>query len=298
MNTLRSLWTSPAGIGKAGGMKKPISFLAAAPAVFTPLIYRRYLIWQIVKRDVSTRYKGSVFGLMWSFFQPLLMLAVYSLVFGIVFRARWPELADTQNESGIGFAVVLFAGLILHAFMAECLSKSPGLIINNANYVKKLVFPLEILSWSMVGNALIHALISFCILLVFSFIAFGKVNLTIFYLPLVVAPFVILMVGIGWFLSAVGVFFRDIEQVIGVLVTILLFTSPILFPIDALPEGMRSLIYINPLTIIVQETRSVVLWGHAPEWGLIGGYLIISIIFAWASRYIFERLRRAFADVL
>lgn len=279
-------------------MKTPNSFWKAAPAVFAPLIGRRYLIWQIVKRDVSTRYKGSALGVVWSFFQPLLMLAVYSIVFGVVFRARWPELAEQQNSSGLGFAVVLFVGLLLHAFMAECLSKSPRLIISNANYVKKLVFPLEILAWTVVGNALVHFFIGFIILFLFSFIAFGTIKLTAVYIPVVVAPFIILMVAVVWFISAVGVFFRDVEQVIGVLVTVLLFTSPILFPIDALPDGYAKFIYINPLTIIVQEMRGVLLWGQPPNAGLLIAYSAVSLLFAWGSRYIFERLRGAFADVI
>lgn len=280
-------------------MRHPVSFWRSAYSVFTSLLSQRYLVWQLTRRDVAARYRGSMLGILWSIFQPLMMLAVYSFVFGVVFRARWPELADAGGRgSGFQFTVVLFAGLIFHGFLSECLGRAPRLVLENASYVKKLVFPLEVLSWSVVGKGLIHLGIGLLLLLAFYILAFRSLQWTIVYVPLVVAPFALLVAGLVWGIAALGVFVRDIDQVIGVLVIALLFLSPIFFPLSAVPEILRPFIYLNPLTFVVGQARDILLWGRYPDWAGLAAYTGVALTIAWLGFYVFARLRRAFADVM
>lgn len=263
------------------------------------LITQRHLIWQLTKREVAARYRGSMLGLFWAFLQPLIMLSVYSFVFSVVFRARWPEMIDPeQSGSNLGFAAVLLAGLVVHGFIAECLSRSPQLVIGNPNYVKKLMFPLEILPWTVVGGALIHSLISTGLLICFATYVLETVHWTIVLLPLIFLPYIILTAGLIWGIASIGVFVRDINQVISVIVTVMLFVSTIFFPAERVPEIIRPLIYINPISFIVDQVRVVVFLGQTPDWQGLATYMLIAVAIAWAGYYVFARLRRAFADVL
>ncbi|MFN3786333.1 MAG: ABC transporter permease, partial [Thiothrix sp.] len=174
------------------------------------------------KRDVLGRYRGSMLGMVWSLVNPLLMLAVYTFVFSVVFQARWG--LDTTERHG-SFAVVLFAGLVVHSLLAECVNRAPSLILANANYVKKVVFPLEILPWVTLVSALFHTGISVLVLLMAEFILMQHVPWTVLLLPLVWLPFVIGIMGLGWFLAALGVYVRDVAQITGLITTVLLFMS-------------------------------------------------------------------------
>lgn len=269
--------------------------ISSAAGVFTSLLSNRYLAWQLTKRGVLSRYSGSMLGATWSFFQPLLMLGLYSFVFSVVMKARWP---DTGEHGGLGYTVVLFAGLIMHGLFSECLGRAPGLIVGTPNYVKKMIFPLDVLPWTVIGSSLIHAGASFLLLLIMEFAVFGYVPLTAFLLPIVVLPYILLLVGIVWGCSALGVFFRDMEQMVGVASSILLFFSPIFFPISALPTGLQSYVYLNPLTFMVEQVRAVMIWGQLPNWYGLALYSAIAYGIAWFGYYGFTRLRRAFADVI
>jgi len=260
------------------------------------------LIGQLVRRDVLGRYRGSWLGIGWSFLHPLFMLGIYSLVFGLVFKARWPQagfaLADGTLAGGLGFSTILFTGLLLHGFMAECLSRATGLITGHSQYVKKLVFPLEILPWMVVGSALLHLGIGLILLLGTALLAFGHIPLTALSLPIILVPFVIMMAGMMWGLAALGVFLRDMGQVIGLLVTAALFLSPVFFPLDHLPAGMAGLVWLNPFTLIVEQSRAALLWGQWPNVRALGIYMLVACGVASVGFFVFNRLRRAFADVL
>ena len=275
------------------------SFWRSIAGVAGSLVRQRYLIWQLTRREVAARYRGSAFGILWSLLQPLLMLAVYSFVFTVIFRARWPELAETQGpESNGGFAVVLFAGLITHGFLGDCLGRAPRLITDNANFVKRLIFPLEVLPWTVVASALVHMIISLLVLLVFALIAFGTIPWTVVFLPLILVPYAVLVVGLVWLISAVGVFVEDIGQVIGICVTALLFLAPVFYPLSAVPETLQGIIYFNPITLIVSQLRAVLIWGELPNFLGLLAYAVVAFTIAWLGYYVFQRLRRAFADVL
>ena len=264
-------------------------------ALIRSLWQHRQLIIQMTKREVIGRYKGSVMGLLWSFLNPLFMLAVYTFVFSVVFKSRW---GVGEEESKTQFAIVLFVGLIVHGLLAEVLNRAPGLILGNVNYVKKVVFPLDILPVVSMGAALFHSLISLLVLLI-AFIAFnGYLHWTVIFLPLVLLPLVILTLGMAWFLASLGVFLRDISQTIGILTTVLMFISPVFFPVTALPEQYRPIIMANPLTFIIEQSRAVLVWGHMPDWSGLLIYTLCAIAVAWAGFVWFQKTRKGFADVV
>lgn len=266
------------------------------------LIHNHYLVRQLTWRDIAGRYRGSAAGLLWSFLTPLVMLALYTLVFGVMFQARWsaaaPERAAAVTDGHGSFALILFVGLILHGFLAECIGRAPSLILGNANLVKRVVFPLEILSWSTIGSALFHSAVSFVALLVIYALVQGTIQWTVLLLPVVFLPLTMLALGLVWFLSSIGVFLRDIGQVIPPVTTLLLFLSPILFPATSIPEPLRKLLFLNPLTIPVEQARALVIWGVMPDWWQLAAYTVVAILVAWGGLYWFNRTRAAFADVM
>ncbi len=270
---------------------QPTSLLALGRS----LIQHRQLIMQMIQREVVGRYKGSVMGLGWSFFNPILMLTVYTFVFSVVFKARW---GLDPNESKTQFAVVLFVGMIVHGLFAEVLNRAPSLILSNVNYVKRVVFPLEILPVITMGAALFHTLISLLVLLSAFVIFNGYLHWTVIFIPLVLLPFIILTLGIAWMLASLGVFVRDIGQTIGIVVTVMMFLSPVFYPVTALPEEFRPLLMANPLTFIIEQSREVMIWGHLPDFAGVALYTIESSVFAWLGFAWFQKTRKGFADVL
>jgi len=259
------------------------------------LLQHRDLILQMAKREVVGRYKGSIMGLAWSFFNPILMLTVYSFVFSVVFKARW---GIDEEESKTYFAVVLFVGMIVHGLLAEVLNRAPGVIVGNVNYVKKVVFPLEILPVISMGAALFHNLISLVVLLIALIILDGSLHWTVALIPLVLLPLVILTLGLAWMLASLGVFIRDIGQTIGIITTVMLFMAPVFFPLSALPEKYHPLIMANPLTFIIEQAREVLIFGHLPDWFGLGLYMLVASVIAWSGFAWFQKSRKGFADVL
>lgn len=252
------------------------------------------LILRMVTREIIGRYRGSFLGLLWSFVTPVLMLAIYTFVFSFVFKARWGQEHSDQYQ----FALILFTGLIVYNLFSECISQAPGLILKNVNYVKKVVFPLEILPWVSLGSALFHAATSFFVLLFFLFISGHAFSLTVLWLPIIIFPFLLLIMGMSWFLAATGVFVRDITQVITMTLTVLLFMSPIFYPLSALPEPIRPYLFLNPITLIVEQVRTVLIWGLQPDWVSMGYYTLVAILITWSGWAWFNKTRKGFADVL
>ena len=264
-------------------------------ALIESLLRNRQLIVQMTRREVAGRYKGSVLGLAWSFLTPILMLAVYTFVFSVVFKARWGTDGD---ESKTQFALVLFVGMIVHGLFAEVLNRAPGLILSNVNYVKKVVFPLDVLPVIAMGAALFHASISLAVLLIAFALFNGYLHWTVIFIPVVLLPLVILTLGVAWILASLGVFLRDVGQTVGIITTVMLFLAPIFYPVTALPEEVRPLIMANPLTFIIEEARGVVILGRMPEWTGLGIYTLAATAVAWAGFAWFQKTRKGFADVL
>jgi lipopolysaccharide transport system permease protein len=255
----------------------------------------RQLIWQMSKREVVSRYRGSVMGLLWSFFHPVFMLTIYTFVFSVVFQAKWGQ---GHSESRAEFAIILFAGLIVFNLFSEVVNRAPGLILSHVNYVKKVVFPLEILPVVVLGAALFHALISTLVLLFFSAVLTHSLPATVLFLPFVLLPLLVLVLGVGWFLASLGVFLRDVGQTVGILTTALLFLSPIFFPISALPDSLHIYLFLNPLAFIIEQTRSVLIWGEGPNWGGLLLCFFVNALVAWGGLAWFQKTRKGFADVL
>jgi lipopolysaccharide transport system permease protein len=267
-------------------------------ALMRSLVHNRQLISQMTKREVVGRYKGSVMGLLWSFLNPIFMLAVYTFFFSVVFKSRWGVAVEGVEESKIQFAVVLFVGMIVHGLFAEVLNRAPMLITNNVNYVKKVIFPLEILPVISLGAALFHSVVSLFVLLSV-FVAFNHfLHWTVIFIPLVLLPLVIISLGFAWMLASLGVFLRDVGQTIGIFTTVMMFMSPVFFPISAMPEQYRPIIMANPLTFIIEQAREVLIWGHTPDWSGIGIYTLVAIAIAWIGFIWFQKTRKGFADVL
>lgn len=248
----------------------------------------------MIRREVIGRYRGSLLGLLWSFFHPIIMLFVYTFVFSVVFTARWGSEAESQTE----FAIILFAGLLVYNLFAEVVGRSPELVLSNVNYVKKVVFPLDILPIVATGSALLHTVVSIGVLLVFTLIINGHVPYTAFLIPLVMAPLLLMTLGISWLLSSLGVYLRDVSHTIGILIVILLFLSPVFYPVSALPEAFQQYMGMNPLSLIIEETRNVLIWGKVPDWTGLGIYTIVSALVAIAGLLWFQKTRDGFADVL
>lgn len=254
----------------------------------------RALLSKLIKRDIVGRYRGSVMGVFWSFFNPLFMLAIYTFVFGEVFNARWSEGTDSKVE----FSLILFSGLIVFNIFSECVSQAPGQIIANINYVKKVIFPIEILPWVTMGSAVFHFVISMTVWIVAYVLLYGVPHFTILYLPLILLPFIGFIMGFSWFLAAFGVFLRDVGQIVTLLITATMFLSPIFFPMSAMPEVYRPFLMINPLTIPIEQLRTVAFYGELPRWDLLFYYSLASLVVAWLGFVSFQKTRKGFADVL
>jgi len=258
------------------------------------LVANRELLADLVKRDFLGRYRGSALGLAWSLLHPLFMLAVYTVVFSVAFKARW----GMANESKVAFGIVLFSGMIVHGFFAECLNRAPDLVTSRPNFVKKVVFPLEILPWMALCSALLHALISLALLIVFCVAAGIPLQPGTVLVPVVLLPLFLQTLGLSWILASLGVYLRDLSHGIGMLTTVALFFSPVFYPVDALPPVYRAFMAWNPITLPVVQLRDVMLWGNAPDWtawsvNLAAGCALGALGYWW-----FQKTRRGFADVL
>jgi homopolymeric O-antigen transport system permease protein len=259
--------------------------------MFRTLWRHRGLVFELAKREFSGRYHGSFGGLAWSFAQPLFLLAVYTVAFGVILQARWGFPGGTAD-----YALMLFAGLIIFNAFSECLARAPMLVTANPNFVKKVVFPLEVLPWVMALTALVHALIGVAVWLVGYMILFGMPKPSAILFPAILLCFFPLLLGIGWLLSALGVVVRDISQLTTMLSHALLFLTPIFYSIDAVPAPLRWLLLLNPLTFMVEQLRLVLFFGGVPHAAGLAVYFILSSLFALAALFVFRRLRPGFAD--
>jgi lipopolysaccharide transport system permease protein len=262
--------------------------------VLGTLIAHRGIVFQMARRDMIERYRGSMLGLLWSLLNPLFMLAIYTYVFTVVFRARWPGSTGSSAE----FAVNAFAGIIIFTIFAESVTRAPTLVLQNANLVKKVIFPLEVLPWVTLASSLFHAAVSFAVLVVFVLAALGRLHPTALLFPVVVIPVVLLALGTSWFLASIGVFFRDTSHTVGLLVTALMFVSPIFYPLTAIPAEVRWLFEMSPLVRSIEDFRSIVVLGVVPDLAGFALHCLVAAAVAWLGLWWFMRTKHAFADVL
>lgn len=293
----------------------------------------RRIILRLARRQIEARYRGSMLGIVWSVIVPLLMLGVYTFVFSVIFQNRWkdadepaavvtatapaaevaavagdpaPEgtdfltmrLSAARRQGMEPFALVLFTGLILFNLFAECVNRSPGLMLENVTYIKKVIFPLESLAWMTVLVALFNALVSGLVLLVGYLLTRGLPPPAALLLPLFALPLILLTVGLSWFLSSLGVYFRDLQQFIPVLTTILMFLSPIFYPRDAFPAALQPLNDLNPIGASVEAARAALFKGQWPDWTVLAGQTLLGWLIAWVGLAWFRKTRKGFADVV
>lgn len=254
------------------------------------------LLRQLCLRDVSARYRGAKLGLVWAILSPLLMLAVYTTVFGVVFKARWAQAGAEQDT--VFFALMLYSGLMSHQFVAEILSRSTSVVVAHSNYVKKVVFPLHLLSMVVVSTAMFNFAIQFSLLLVFA-LSFGPgISLSALAVPLLMLPMACAMLGISWIVASLGVFLRDLEQIMTFIVTLLMFLSPIFYPVSAMPEAYRPLLHLNPLTAFIEPFRGVLFQNEWPNWSHWAIAMVASLAVCQIGYLWFLKTRKGFNDVL
>lgn len=260
------------------------------------LLRHRALIRQLIGRDIAQRYRGSYLGLAWSFLVPLLTLGVYTVVFSAILQARWgPE----ERTPSVGeFALILFAGLVPFNLLAECLTRAPGLITGTPQYVKKVIFPVEVLPVVLVGSAAVHSLIALGALVAGVVALLGRVHPAMLLAALAYVPLVLLALGLAWFLAALGVYVRDIGQGIGVVVQILIFLTPIFYPVSAVPVWLRGVLALNPLTTVVDVVRAALFWPQTMPWEAWALWTLAGAALAWLGYAWFMVSRHGFADVL
>jgi lipopolysaccharide transport system permease protein len=253
------------------------------------------LIFQFVRRDIEGRYRASMLGVAWAVLIPLAMVTVYTFIFRHVFKARW---GSSDGGSDLEFALFLYTGLAVFNFFAECVTRAPGLVLAHPNLVKRVVFPLEVLPWVSALAAGFHLAIALVLLLVGAALLRGGLPLTVLALPAVWLPLLPLALGLGWLLAALGVFVRDIGQVLAVAISLLMFLCPVFYPLSALPEQWRPVLALNPLATIIEGTRSVLLENQLPDWGALALQLTACLAIALAGAAFFRATRHGFADVV
>ncbi|ANR99376.1 ABC transporter permease [Aeromonas hydrophila] len=251
------------------------------------------LVFALIKRDLLSKYKGSILGVLWSFITPLCMLLVYTFMFSVVFNARW---GSNGNKSE--FALVLFSGLMIFNFFSEVINRAPGLILTNQSYVKKVVFPLETLPFVICGAALVNLIISLVVWVLFYMFLFGIPHIEILLFPVILLPLMFMTVGITYILSSLGVFLRDLGQFISVVLTAMMFLSPIFYPVSALPTDYQVWMQLNPLTAIIESSRAVLINGELPDWRLYIMYFVVSFNVMWLGFAWFQYTKKGFSDVL
>lgn len=255
------------------------------------------LIRQLAARDVAQRYRQSWLGAAWLLITPLLMLAVYTLVFRQVLNLKWPG-PDGTNGSDLAFAANLFSGLLVFNFFADCVSRSPRLVLDQPHLVKKVVFPLHILAWTNLLQATVGLSVSLLFLVLARWLDGFWPSPALLTLPLVWAPLGMLVLGLGWWLSALGTYIRDVGQVVGLVTAVLLFVSPIFFPASALPVGWQTWLKWNPLATVIEQTRQVVMGGVWPQWTSLAWLMLACTAVAVLGAMFFQRVRAGFADVV
>lgn len=261
---------------------------------FSALIGHRDLTRELARREILGRYRGANFGLFWSLIGPLLMLVIYTVAFGQILGSRWKQ---TGGETA-AFGVVLFLGIIVHGFFAECFARAPRLMVDNANYVKRVVFPLHVLPWAVALSALFHMAMNMIVFVVLAAVWYGEFSPYILLVPVVVAPLVLLTVAVSWVVASLGVYLRDISQAVPVVITALLFLSSAIVPVEALPEQYRVIFHLNPLTFFIDQVRDVALWGNLPDWIGLLKRAVVALALLYGSYAWFRFSSKGFADVL
>lgn len=271
-----------------------LNFPLALTSPFHALGRFRSLTWELAKRDVLGRYRGAHFGLLWSLLGPLFTLIIYSIAFGSIMKSRW---VSSQGEMA-DFTPILFLGIIVHGLFAECISRAPKLMQENASYVKRVVFPLPILSWVSILSALFHVAMNLIVFILIAGAYYHDLAATVVWVPVVLLPLVLLCVAASWFLSALGPYFKDLGQVMPIVSTAMFFLSSAIIPVDTLDEKYKLIFYLNPLTFFIDQTRNVALWNQLPNFNALAIATVCSLALMYLAHSLFRKASTGFSDVL
>lgn len=269
--------------------------LSPDDAMAQPALLQALRLWRtLVAQDLAAQYRGTLLGRAWPVLMPLVMLAVYGFVFGTVFRARWPGVAEGDH---LGFGLTLFVGLLVHTILAETVGQAPGLLLRQSNFVRKVVFPLPVLVAVPLGTAVVHAGIGL-LLLVVNAVAGSGLHASVLSLPLILLPYLVMLYGLALLFAALGVYVRDLGQITGVLVVLALFTGAVFFPRDMVPPAFAGVVDFNPITWPVGALRGALLRGVWPSPLGLATYTAASLAVLGGGWWSFASLKRGFADVL
>lgn len=258
------------------------------------ILDNKTLLKQLMIRDFTSRYKSGALGLAWAMINPLLMLALYSFVFVAVFQMRW----GVNDTSGHNFVLLLFTGILVHGMFSEFVVRAPNLITSNPSYVKKVVFPLELIPLMPTLGAIVNFSLGLVLVLIMQFWINGEFSIYTILTPVIILPFIILLIGVSYIFSSLGVYFRDLSQISGLISTIAIFASPVLFPMENVPDAYRNLLYLNPITLVVEQLRSVIVLGQLPNLVHLMIYSGISIAVLTVGIFWFKIVKKGFSDVL
>ena len=260
------------------------------------VVRHRDLLLQMLVRNIASRYRGSALGFVWSFAHPLMMLAVYTFVFGIVFKTRWG--VESFQDNSAAFPMIMFCGMAVFNVFAESVNTSTGIVVNNPGYVKKVVFPLELLPLCNVLTSFIFGLAWFVLLFLGTLVFLRHASWTMLFLPVTLLPLLLLSAGVSFLVASLGVYLRDVQQLVTIVTQVLFFMTPIFYPITLVPEGLRWILQINPLSFVVEQTRGLFLYGQPPDpWTCLGLFAVSLVVFQLGLAW-FAKTKKGFADVL
>lgn len=275
---------------------KNIIFFLASP--LTIVMKNRELMAQLVKRNLFIRYKGTFLGVAWNVLQPMFLFFAYSFAFGVVFRSRWSSTNVSAENAEALYAVIMFCGMTVYNIFSETISASPYIFVNNPNYIKKVIFPLEILPVSQVLTSIINVLFWFVILLVGTYAVTKNIPLTMLFLPVVLVPYILMMLGFSFFLSSIGVYFRDLSQICAIIAQVGFLVTPICYSIELIPEKYNAIINLNVIAWYVEEVRKVFVYGMLPDFQVLGKMFLVAIVVFYTGYACLRYLKKGFADVI
>ena len=279
--------------GKIRGLKSRLS----TTILFNPILtlYRNWdLFWQLLLRDIQASVRGSVLGIAWIVIVPLVLVAIYTFVFGIVLKSAWAS----QTQSKLEVPLLYFTGLMVFSFFLEVIMRAPEFLRQNQTYVTRMIFPIEILGWVLVGTAVFKLLISLGLLVLFTVIVLGTIPLSLIWVPIVFLPFILLVAGLAWIISALGTYIRDLNHALAALGPVMMFMSPIFYSVKQVPEGFVFIYALNPLSFVIETLRGLIFFDQSIIWTSYLGYCAAALVIFFGGYTFFERVRPGFADVI
>lgn len=260
-----------------------------------PISRKIDLLFNLAARDFKLKYRESVLGTVWAVLYPVVVLAVYTVVFSTIFSAHW---GGKPVVNKVDYAVLLFIGLIVYTIFAETISRVPTVIVNNPGFVKKVVFPLEVLPAVVLLSTVYRAGMECVALFIFLCFSSFSFHIEALLLPVILIPFLIFVFGLALIFSSLGVFLRDFDQFSALLARLMMYMLPVLYPSTIFPVRLRTFIDANPMAVYIEQIRNLVIFGQMPDWAPLGWACVWSVVVLAIGSFWFQKTRKAFADVI